>query len=222
MKKHWVMNDFITHIGAIFAATVVILLPIFGNKSFEGVTRDEGFFLLILLFFWLWVLFNRKISEDEDIEYKAFTFATSIIMVIAGVIGVFIGGQWVVGGAITIATLLNVGPELIGLTLVAIGTSLPELTVSVVALFKRSPGIAVGNIIGSSVLNFLGIIGVTALIKPISTFSTVQFDIFTVLYASVALFVLMFIGKKYTLGRFEGLFFITAYLLYIIFIIIRG
>jgi len=223
LKKQWVEGDLVIHIGAILVAAVVILLPLFGDEAFIGVTRDEGLFLFALLLAWLWYLFHRKVSEEEAFDYKVFALFTSVLMVIGGIIGVFVGGLWVVNGAKTIAELFGVSPALIGLTVVAVGTSLPELTVSVVALFKRTTAIAVGNIIGSSILNFLGIIGITALIRPVPVFETVQFDIFVVLAAATALFLAMFIGReRYTLSRPEGLLFVMGYLAYLIFIIMRG
>lgn len=221
-KKQWVEKDLVIHIGAILAATVVILVPLFGDATFIGVTKDEGIFLLFLLAVWLWTLFHRKVSEDDAMDYKIFTLFSSVIMVLVGFVGVFVGGQWVVGGAKTIAELFGVSDALIGLTVVAIGTSLPELTVSLVALFKRTTAIAVGNVIGSSILNFLGIIGITALIRPVSAFVEVRFDILVVLGAAVLLFLAMFSGKRYVLSRFEGFLAVLLYLSYIVFIIIRG
>jgi len=222
LKKQWVTNDFFVHSGVIAIAAAVILLPLFGDSAFIGVTRDEGLFLFILLLVWLWFLFHRRISEEETSDYKIFALFTSVIMVCAGIIGVFFGGQWVVAGARTIAELFGVSDTLIGLTIVAIGTSLPELTVSFVALFKRTVAIAVGNVIGSSILNFLGIIGITALIQPILISETIRFDMFVVLLASLLLIFAAFVGRRFVIGRAEGVFFIVLYIAYIIFIIMRG
>jgi len=224
-KKYWVVSDLVIHIGAVLATTVVITLPLFaflGDRILFGITRVEGVFLLVLLFVWIWALFRRKVSTEEKLDYKAFTVLTSITMVIAGTAGVFIGGQWVVGGAKTIAEIFNVSPELIGLTVVAMGTSLPELTVSVVALFKRTSAIAVGNVIGSSVINFLGIVGITAVVQPISTLATIHFDIFVMLGVACLLFVFTFFDKRYVLSRGEGFLFIVVYVSYLVFIVMRG
>lgn len=222
MKKQWVMKDFVIHIMAILAASIVVIFPIFGDPAFIGVTQDEGLFLFASLIIWLWFLFHRKVSEEETADYKVFTLVTSVVMVIAGIIGVFIGGMWVVGGAKTIAELFGASPALIGLTIVAVGTSLPELTVSVVALFKRTTAIAVGNIIGSSIINFLGIIGFTALVQQVQISEIIKFDILVVLAASIALFLIMFVGKRYVLSRPKGLLFVVLYIIYLSFIIMRG
>ena len=142
-------------------------------------------------------------------------------MVVLGIVGVFFGGQWVVDGAVVIALLLGIEPSFVGLTIVAIGTSLPELTVALVALSKRSTSIAIGNILGSSIFSFLGVLGVTALINPIVVLPGIQFDIFVVLTAAVLFFTLVLVGRRYTLTRMEGVLFLTLYFSYIIFLIFR-
>jgi len=222
MKKQWVMKDFVINVGAVFAAVLVITLPLFGDQTFSGVTRDEGLFLVALLVAWLWFMFNRQVGEEGVADFKVFTIFTSVIMIIAGFVGVFVGGQWVVSGAKTLADLFGVSPNLVALTIVAVGTSLPEFAVSVTALFQRTVGIAVGNIIGSSILNFLGIIGVTALLRPIPIFESVRFDVIVALTVAILLFVVMFIGKRYLLSRAEGAFFVVSYVLYLVLIITRG
>lgn len=222
MKREWVMKDFILNIAAVLVAAIVIIFPLFGDNGFLGVTRQESVFLLALFIGWIWYMFRRNHNEEKNADYKIFSAFASFVMVVVGIVGVFVGGRWVVGGAETIAKLFNASPSLIGLTIVAIGTSLPELTVSVVALIKRKTGIAVGNIVGSNIFDFLGIIGMTALLRPVATFPSVQFDIFAALGSAFLLFALTFIGRKYILSRLEGLIFITGYILYLIFIIWRG
>ena len=142
-------------------------------------------------------------------------------MVVLGIVGVFIGGQWVVDGAVTVALLLGAEPAFVGLTIIAIGTSLPELTVSLVALSRGSTSIAIGNILGSSIFSFLGVLGITALINPIVVLPGIQFDIFVVLTAAVLFFTLMLVGRRYMLSRAEGVLFLVLYFSYIIFLIIR-
>lgn len=223
MKKEWILKDFIFNIIAVIISALFIIYPVFGDKDFLGVTRLEGLFLLFSFILWLLFIFFRKYDESKEIDYKIFSALTSFIMIIAGIIGVFVGGRFVVGGAETIAGIFNVSSSLIGLTIVAVGTSLPELTVSLVALFKRRTGIMVGNIIGSNIFDFLGIIGGTAVLSPIVVLEPVKFNIFITLGAVLLLFVFTFIfGKKYTLSRFEGLIFILGYILYLVFVIWKG
>ena len=121
----------------------------------------------------------------------------------------------------TVALLLGAEPAFVGLTIIAIGTSLPELTVSLVALSRGSTSIAIGNILGSSIFSFLGVLGITALINPIVVLPGIQFDIFVVLTAAVLFFTLMLVGRRYMLSRAEGVLFLVLYFSYIIFLIIR-
>ena len=222
MKKEWVIKDFLFNIIAVIVSAVVIIFPLFGKSGFLGVERIEALFLLTLFIGWSLYMFNRKIDDEKNVDYKIFSAFSSFVMIIVGFIGVFVGGHWVVDGAETIAVFFNASPALIGLTIVAAGTSLPELTVSMVALFKRRTEIAVGNIIGSNIFDFLGILGITALFRPIVVPSSAQFDIFATLGSVFLLFALTFIDRKYILSRIEGLIFIIGYILYLFFIIWRG
>jgi len=220
MRREWVVKDAFFNIVFIFIATVMILFSVAGD-SFSGITRAEGFILLSIFFIWVWFLFHRKSSVEEETDIEVVTIFTATVMVVLGIVGVFFGGQWVVDGAGIIALLLGAEPAFVGLTLVAIGTSLPELTVSLVALSKGSTSIAIGNILGSSIFSFLGVLGITALINPIVVLPGIQFDIFVVLTAAVLFFTLMFVGRRYTLSRMEGVLFLVLYFLYIISLIFR-
>lgn len=215
-------KDIIINIIAVVSASLIILLPVAGDSSFLGITRAEGGLLFILFIIWFIFMLKREVIEDDGVDYKVFTIFTSVVMVVAGIIGVFIGGQWVVSGAETIAVLFSVPPAIIGLTIVGIGTSLPELSVSLVALVQRQNGIAVGNIIGSNVFGFLGILGITGLVKPLSVIEDIQIDIFVAVFASLVVATLIFvIGKRGILSRVEGLFLILSYIAYIFFILVN-
>ena len=220
MRREWVVKDAFFNIVFIFIATIMILFSVVGD-SFNGISQGEGLILLSIYFIWIWFLFHRKSGVDEETDIEVVTLFTAFIMVVLGIVGVFFGGQWVVDGAVVIALLLGIEPSFVGLTIVAIGTSLPELTVSLVALSKRSTSIAIGNILGSSIFSFLGVLGVTALINPIVVLPGIQFDIFVVLTAAVLFFTLVLVGRRYTLTRMEGVLFLTLYFSYIIFLIFR-
>ena len=113
--------------------------------------------------------------------------------------------------------------SLIGLTIVALGTSLPELVTSVVAAFKKNADIAIGNIVGSNIFNILLIIGVSSMIKPLSFNVASNIDIFVAILAPLLLFIAMFTGrKKRLLERWEGIVFLFVYVSYLLFIVYRG
>lgn len=220
MRREWIVKDAFFNIVFIFIAMVMILFSVVGD-SFSGITRGEGLILLSIFLVWVWFLFHRKSSVEEETDIEIVTIFTAFIMVVLGIVGVFFGGQWVVDGAEIIAIFLGAEPAFVGLTLIAIGTSLPELTVSLVALSKGSTSIAIGNILGSSIFSFLGVLGITSLINPIAVLPGIQFDIFVVLTAAVLFFTLTLVGRRYTLSRLEGTLFLILYFLYIVFLIFR-
>ena len=134
-----------------------------------------------------------------------------------------IGAKWVVDGAIELASFFGVSQSLIGLTIVAAGTSLPELATSAIASYKKNADIAVGNIVGSNIFNILLILGISAMIRPLSFNVASNIDIGVAILAPLILFVTMFTGrKKHVLERLEGLIFLLIYAFYLFFIIYRG
>jgi cation:H+ antiporter len=221
MRASW-LTDFFVNMATVLVAGAMLAFPLAGDPSFVGISRMEAGILFALFITWLIYMFRRGGSEADEGEYQVFTAVTSIIMVIAGGIGVFIGGQWVVDGAEAIAAGLGVSPSVVALTIVGAGTSLPELTVSVVAAMRRNMGIAVGNVLGSNIFDFLGILGITGLIHPIAVAASVRFDITATFLATLLLLAVLFIGRRYTLGRFEGLIFIAAYIVYLAVFFWRG
>jgi cation:H+ antiporter len=135
-------------------------------------------------------------------------------MVAGGIASVVAGGKLLVDGAITVAQAFDVSDEVIGLTLVAIGTSLPELATSIMAALRKHSDIALGNVLGSNVYNILGIAGITALIKPIPVSAhMVKVDIPVMIAVSVALFVLAVVVKRF--GKRVGYAFLAGYAAYI-------
>jgi cation:H+ antiporter len=143
-------------------------------------------------------------------------------MIIAGLICLAVGGKWIVDGAVSIATSLGISQALIGLTIVAIGTSLPELATSAIAAYKKQADIAVGNIVGSNIFNIFWILGLSAVIKPLPFSSSLNIDIIITILATLLLFLALFIGKKRILERWQGAGFIAIYLIYVIILVIRG
>lgn len=222
LRRTWVVRDLLCNIGAIAISAAVILLPVFGGDML-GVTRLEALFLFLLFLAWMGFMFYQHDRDEENADYEVFSGFVSMVFIVAGLVGVFVGGQWVVSGAEAIASSLGVSSALIALTLVAAGTSLPELTVSLVALLRRQGSLAVGNVIGSNIFDFLGIIGITALLRPIVISERIQFDIFAALCAALLLLGLVLIARRpYTLSRVAGGLMVTAYLCYLLLVLYRG
>ena len=120
------------------------------------------------------------------------------------------------------ATRFGMSESLVGLTIVAVGTSLPELATSTVAAYKKNVEIAVGNVVGSNIFNVFFVLGISSIIKPLPFKAANNVDIAMVIMASLLLFVTMFTGKKQSLDRWEGIVFLVLYAVYIGYLIIQG
>jgi len=146
---------------SLLAAVVLGLMAndmIIDGAGFSGITRIDGFILLSFFIIFLYYTFGIT-KSDEDIveeEIKVFSYSKAIIFILLGLAGLVIGGKWIVDGAIKIAEILNISQSLIGLTIVAIGTSLPELATSAIAAYKKQSDIAIGNVVGSNIFIFFG------------------------------------------------------------------
>jgi cation:H+ antiporter len=225
LDRRWVVKDFLINLVAPLVAAVVLIFPVLGDASFVGITKEEGLLLTALFVLWVFYMLMRRLdisSDDEKDDQRAFTFVTSIIMTTAGILGVFFGGQWVVDGAVAIAEALGASSMLIGLSLVGIGTSLPELFVSITAVIKHKTSMAVGNIVGSTIFDFLAILGIAALFQPLPFPREMTFDLGVVILAAVLLFVFTFSGRRYVLKKRQGLIFLLIYAVYFIFMLARG
>ena len=133
--------------------------------------------------------------------------------------GLFFGGKLVVDNAVVIARLLQVSEKLIGLTIVSIGTSLPELATSAVAAYKRRSDLAVGNVVGSNIFNLLLIMGVSAEITPINYSTAFNFDLVVFAVGTLMLFIAMFTLKSHKLDRWEAFILLVTYIAYLAYII---
>ena len=139
----------------------------------------------------------------------------SVLYIVGGLAGLIFGGRWIVNGAVAMAEAAGVSEAVTGLTIVAAGTSLPELATSAVAAYKRNADIAIGNVVGSNIFNIFFILGISSLINPLPLSGGTNVDIGMVIVASLLLFLFIFVGKGRSISRIEGGFFIVAYLVYL-------
>lgn len=183
--------------------------------------RTEGVILLVLLGGYLWYLFQSdeapvldELQEELEPQRERPMWLLAL-GAIAGIVLLVVGARLLVTGAVDIASALGVPDQVIGLTLVAFGTSLPELASSLVAALRREADIILGNIIGSNVFNVLAVLGATAVIHPIPVdFAATWIDLVVMLAFSAALFPMMAFG--YRLGRLRGAVLFAAYVAYVI------
>ncbi len=222
MQKDWVQKGLGLNLVAALVAFIVLRFSVF-NEKFMGIVPKEG--LLLFVFFLIWffyVIFRKKPETEDRIIFKLYALPVAIFLSLVGIFGVILGGKWVVDGAAMMARLAGISESLIGLTVLAIGTSIPELAVSVTAAFKKNPGIAVGNIVGSNIFSFLGILGFSAIFYPITFELPLVFDMTIVLLSSIILFIVPHIGTSYKIDRWQGGIFVLLYIIYFAFILYRG
>lgn len=193
------------------------------ENSKSIISRIDG--LIFLSFFVIFIYYTFSITKsNEDINettIKDLGYLKSIVYIILGLTGLLLGGNWIVDGAVSIAKSFNLSQSLIGLTVVAIGTSLPELATSAVAAYKKQSDIAIGNVVGSNIFNIFWILGTSALIRPLPFYSSSNVDVIINILASIILFFSMYIGKKHILERWQGIILVLFYFGYIIFTIMN-
>ncbi len=204
-------------IPVLVGATVLLL--IFNYTGYQ-ISRIEGIIFLFLMVIYIAVMIYSAIKQDaESKEEIRFTPLKSIVLIVLGLVGIFIGGDLVVESSTTIALEFGLSQTLVGLTIVSIGTSLPELVTSVVATKKGHLDIAVGNVIGSNVFNILLILGLSASIVPINVNPDLVTDTLLLLGFTGLTF---FFARKKEITRNNGILFTLLFIAYMIFIIIRN
>ncbi len=186
-------------------------------------SRIDGIILLIFFAIFLWYVFRQMKSDVEmHIECKECSRIKTAGMIIFGLGGLIAGGRFVVVNAEALALGLGVSEKIIGLTVVAMGTSLPELVTSVVAGIKKNNDIAIGNIIGSNIFNVFLILGLSSVIRPQEYNPAFNADILMVVVGTIFLFIAMFAGKRHRLDRWEAGLLLAVFTAYTVFLISRG
>lgn len=208
------------------ASMVIAASILFVILASDNVIRqiDALVLLIILVAYLVWAYWSEKyhtaasteLHEAEAIELTALPKSNllTVVLVTAGLLLLIGGSKVLLIGAVGIAEGLGVSEAVIGLTIVAVGTSLPELTISVVAALRRHADVAVGNVVGSNIFNILGILGVSAMLQPLQVHARVsQFDQWVMVGTSILLFLLLYTGRR--ISRLEGGGLMFGYVAYI-------
>jgi cation:H+ antiporter len=217
-----------------FSLLAIVVLGIMANDIFidnsssgNYLTRIDG--LILLCFMTIFIVYTigvanhsmngysnnqQKVNSQEVVSTRK-----SLLFIALGLIGLFFGGKYLVSGAIEIARVFGMNEKTIGLTIIAVGTSLPELATSLVASYKKKTDIAIGNIIGSNIFNVFFILGITSLIKPIHFDASINLDIAVAIISSILLFVSAMTFRKKRLDRIEGIVFVSLYVCYIVYLL---
>ncbi len=220
-KKNTVWKEIPLSLLAAMILGVMANDMLIDGGSFSGLTRTDGIVLLGFFSIFLYYTFGiaKMSGETNNEEIRQFGYMKSTFYIIFGLAGLALGGKWIVDGAVKISGFFNVSQSLISLTIVAIGTSLPELATSAVAAYKRQPDIAIGNVVGSNIFNIFWILGISSVIRPLPFYPKSVVDILMTVFASLILFFVMFIGKKHTVERWQGIMMVLIYVGYIAYLI---
>lgn len=214
---------------AILASAALIFLA--GDLFIDGVpgviSRSDGMVLLLFFAIFLYYIFlsakKGEIKEDDAAEHgtKIYSVPVSLLMISGGLAALIYGGDLLVDSASSIARNWGMSETLIGLTIVAVGTSLPELATSVVAALRGNSDIAIGNVVGSNIFNIFFILGVSSVIKPLPVAGeNIPDAVITALTTALVLF-FAYRGRGQRIDKVEGLFLASTYVAYTIYIILR-
>lgn len=186
------------------------------GESYNSISRGDGIVLIVFMLYFLNYIY-RLSKKDKSIHDMVDQMPVKKIILFLGLgfLGLILGSQWIVDSAVFIASDLGISQKVIAVTIISIGTGLPELVTSVVAATKKKSDIALGNIIGSNIFNIFLVLGISAMIHPIKTKgSDYQTDYLFLLISSVLLLVTMFTHKKNIITKAEGVVMILAYVFY--------
>ena len=246
VSKGTVWKEIPLNLLAVIALFAMANDELLDGTGFSGLTRSDGIsmmlFFIIFIYYSFGIAKNRTIADEmaeertaEQEGIKMLSQAKSITLIIMGILCLPIGGQLVINGGLGLASLFDLSESFIGLTILALGTSAPELATSAVATYKQNSDIAIGNVVGSNLFNIFWVLGMTALINPLRFNPSLNADILVVAVATGLLFLFIAIKniekkwwmftlrqENHTLSRTEGIMFLLLYMAYMIFLFWRG
>lgn len=203
----------------LLVSSILLLIFIFTGNT---ISQIEGIILLVILFAYIYWLIKRskKLDNSMSVEATHLSIAMIAIYIIGGLIAIVIGGDLVVDSAKSIALGLGMSETLVGLTIVSIGTSLPELITSITAAYNKNTDMALGNAIGSCIFNILFILGLTNIITPIATTGVMLIDCVIMIIVMIITYILAY--DKNDFNRKDGLILVGLFIVYMAYIIIRN
>ncbi|MBX2946271.1 MAG: calcium/sodium antiporter [Cyclobacteriaceae bacterium] len=206
-------------------ATVALYLLVnderFLGDDSNALNRTDAVILLLLFAIFLFYIYRTMKStlDKEEGEIKVYSTGKSAALFFAGLVMLVGGGKLVVDNAVQIAHYFGLSEKLIGLTILAAGTSLPELATSAVAAFRRNTDIAIGNVVGSNIFNICLVLGISGSISPIPFNTAINFDLYVLGVATVLLMIFMFTLNTRKLDRWEAIILLVGYLTYTLYLI---
>ena len=193
------------------------------HRPSSQISRIDG--IIMLLFFTIFIVYNISLAKTElfagEARIKEKPPGRSIVLLTGGLILLVGGGRLIVFSAVRVAAMIGMSERIIALTVVSVGTSLPELATSVIAALKKNTDIAIGNAIGSNIYNIFLVLGISAVINPVALQPGADMDMLFNIGASMLLFIFVFTGRGRTVSRPEGMIFLLVYALYITLLILK-
>ncbi len=205
-------------IGGFLVLVMVAVNSPFGEAG-RSLSRMGGIILLLIFCVFLVETFRQAKANPEVVAKtaKQMSIGKAIGLVLLGLVGLTLGGELIVDSAIDLATRLGVSEAIIGLTIVALGTSLPELATSVMAAFKKNCDIALGNVIGSNIFNIFFILGTSAIIRPLPAYPGIQIDAMAAVLSSAIVWLAIYLDNERKIQRWAGAFLLLVYAGYLTF-----
>lgn len=203
------------------AAIMVLILAndfLLNDGSDNFISLGDG--LVLLMFFIVFIVYNITVSmkpgeKTDSVEISKYTTEQAVLWIFVGLAGLVLGGKLIVDNAVELAISFGLSERVIGLTIVSIGTSMPELATSIAAVRKKKVDIAIGNVVGSNIFNIFFILGISSTILPVTILGPNFIDIWMNVLAGLLLFVFIFTGKGRSLERWEGVLMLGLYAAYL-------
>ena len=219
IKKEIILKNYAFALLSCLVLFIISYDIYFGDSLVNLITRTEGILLLCFAGIFLYsTVLGATLDKNIKAEKGKFSFK-DILYIVVGIILIGLSAEVIVNSAVNISKWLGIGEDLIGLTIIAVGTNLPELVTSIVAVRKGEVDIAIGNLVGTNIYNIFLILGLAATINPITISSNAFIDI--IVLAITSFIVYIFIQHKKDINRKEGIIMILLYIIYIVYVVIR-
>ncbi len=219
IKKEIILKNYVFALLSCLVLFIISYDIYFGDSLVNLITRTEGILLLCFAGIFLYsTVLEATLDKNIKVEKGKFSFK-DILYIVVGIILIGLSAEVIVNSAVNISKWLGIGEDLIGLTIIAVGTNLPELVTSIVAVRKGEADIAIGNLVGTNIYNIFLILGLAATINPIVISSNAFIDI--IVLAITSFIVYIFIQHKKDINRKEGIIMILLYIIYIVYVVIR-
>ena len=209
---------------SVFAGLIILVMgtECFGLCGGDAIiSRLDGVVLLLIfsLFMYYTLKMAKNNTENQEEGFLPMKIWKAVLLIAVGLVALVVGGKVIVINAVSIAQAFGVSQAVIGVTVVALGTSLPELATSAIAAFKKNPDLAIGNVIGSNIFNVFFVLGISAVIRPLPSYSNLWIDASLAAFGSLLLLLFVSTNRHKELKRWQGAFFLVCYGVYLVWLL---